>query len=146
LDGFDLVEGLVIRGGIQVEVLNGLSLHGGLVASWPHTPAITASFVVEALLEYWQAVGLPGYAQFDNDPKASAYLWAISVVWGLRHRLVDRRSFSVWYPVPSLADNQLWPKSTQADWTKSSPISPNGKIPVRRSIGSIRWSASWGLL
>lgn len=68
LDSFDLVEGLVIRGGIQVEVLNGISLHGGLVVSWPHTPAITASFVVEALLEHWRAVGRPDYVQFDNDP------------------------------------------------------------------------------
>jgi putative transposase len=67
LDSFDLVEGLVIRGGIQVEVLNGISLHGGLVVSWPHT-VITATFVVEALIEHWRAVGLPGYAQFDNDP------------------------------------------------------------------------------
>ncbi len=67
LDSFDLVEGLVIRGGIQVEVLNGISLHGGLVVSWPHT-AITAQFVAEALVEHWRAVGLPGYAQFDNDP------------------------------------------------------------------------------
>jgi transposase-like protein len=68
LDSFDLVEGLVIRGGTPVEVLNGISLHGGLVASWPHTPAITASFVVAALVEHWRAVGLPDYAQFDNDP------------------------------------------------------------------------------
>ena len=35
LDSFDIVEGLVIKGGPQVEVLNGISLHGGLVASWP---------------------------------------------------------------------------------------------------------------
>lgn len=67
LDSFDIVEGLVIRGGPQVEVLNGLSLHGGLVVSWPHT-VITAKFVVEALVEHWRAVGLPAYAQFDNDP------------------------------------------------------------------------------
>src|SRR5262245_7269337 len=67
LDSFDLVEGLVIRGGIHVEVLNGISLHGGLVMSRPH-PAITAKFVVEALVEHWRAAGLPGYAQFDNDP------------------------------------------------------------------------------
>ena len=33
LDSFDVVEGLVIKGGPQVEVLNGVSLHGGLVAS-----------------------------------------------------------------------------------------------------------------
>jgi Homeodomain-like domain len=68
LDSFDLVEGLVIQGGIHVEVLNGISLHGGLVVSRPHTSAITASFVVEALVEHWRAVGLPDYAQFDNDP------------------------------------------------------------------------------
>ena len=67
LDSFDLVEGLVIRGGIHVEVLNGISLHGGLVVSWPHT-AITADFVVGTLVEHWRAAGLPGYAQFDNDP------------------------------------------------------------------------------
>jgi hypothetical protein len=67
LDSFDIVEGLVIRGGTPVEVLTGLSLHGGLVVSWPHT-VITAKFVVEALVEHWRAVGLPGYAQFDNDP------------------------------------------------------------------------------
>jgi putative transposase len=67
LDSFDIVEGLVIRGGPQVEVLNGLSLHGGLVVSWPHT-VITAKFVVEALVEHWRTAGLPGYAQFDNDP------------------------------------------------------------------------------
>ena len=67
LDSFDIVEGLVLRGGIQVEVLNGLSLQGGLVVSWPQS-IITAKFVVEALVEHWRAVGLPGYAQFDNDP------------------------------------------------------------------------------
>jgi putative transposase len=67
LDSIDGVEGLVIRSGIQVEVLTGISLHGGLVAAWPHT-VITAAFVVEALVEHWRAFGLPGYAQFDNDP------------------------------------------------------------------------------
>jgi len=67
LDSFDGVEGLVIQGGIPVEVLNGVSLHGGLVVSWPHT-VITAQFTVESLVEHWRAVGLPGYAQFDNDP------------------------------------------------------------------------------
>jgi hypothetical protein len=67
LDSIDIIEGLVIRGGVHVEVRNGISLHGGLVVSWPHT-AITAQFVVEAVVEHWRAVGLPGYAQFDNDP------------------------------------------------------------------------------
>jgi hypothetical protein len=67
LDSIDIVEGLVIRGGPPVEVLTGISLHGGLVTAWPRT-AVTAAFVVDALVEHWRAVGLPGYAQFDKDP------------------------------------------------------------------------------
>ena len=67
LDSFDVVEGLVIKDGPQVEVLNGISLHGGLAASWPMAASVTAKLVVEALIEHWRAFGLPGYAQFDND-------------------------------------------------------------------------------
>jgi hypothetical protein len=67
LDSFDVVEGLVIKGGPQVEVLNGVSLHGGLAASWPMEASVTAKIVVESLIEHWRAFGLPGYAQFDND-------------------------------------------------------------------------------
>jgi putative transposase len=67
LDSFDVVEGLVIKGGPQVEVLNGISLHGGLTASWPMEASVTAKVVVASLIEHWRAFGLPGYAQFDND-------------------------------------------------------------------------------
>jgi hypothetical protein len=67
LDSFDVVEGLVIQDGPQVEVLNGVSLHGGLAASWPVAASVTAKLVVESLIEHWRAWGLPGYAQFDND-------------------------------------------------------------------------------
>ena len=67
LDSFDSIEGLALQGGIQLEVLTGISLHGGLAAAWPHT-TLTAKFVVRALLEHWRAGGLPDYAQFDNDP------------------------------------------------------------------------------
>jgi hypothetical protein len=67
LDSFDVVEGLVIKGGPQVEVLNGISLHGGLAASWPMEASVTAKVVVASLIEHWRAFGLPGYAQFDND-------------------------------------------------------------------------------
>ena len=67
LDSFDVVEGLVIKDGPQVEVLNGISLHGGLAASWPMEASVTAKVVVESLIEHWRAFGLPGYAQFDND-------------------------------------------------------------------------------
>jgi hypothetical protein len=67
LDSFDVVEGLVIKGGPQIEVLNGISLHGGLPASFPWEASVTAKVVVESLIEHWRAFGLPGYAQFDND-------------------------------------------------------------------------------
>ena len=72
LVSFDIVEGLVIRGGrgrrpAGVEVLNGVSLHGGLVCSWPRGGAVTAKSTMGALLEHWRAFGLPAYAQFDND-------------------------------------------------------------------------------
>ena len=60
LDTVDVVEGLVIKGGPQVEVLNAVSLHGGLVASWPGPARVTAKFVVECLVEHWREFGLPG--------------------------------------------------------------------------------------
>ena len=66
LDSFDLVEGLVIKGGTQVEVLNAISLLGGLCASWVQS-GWTAKSTVETLLEHWREHGLPDYAQFDND-------------------------------------------------------------------------------
>jgi transposase-like protein len=68
LDSWDAVEGLVIKGGTDIEVFNGVSLHGGLVASWPTSPTVTAPFVVQCLVAHWRAFGLPAYAQFDNDP------------------------------------------------------------------------------
>jgi transposase len=67
LDSIDIVEGLIIKDGPQVEVLNGVSLHGGLVISWPVASPVTATMTVTSLTEHWRAVGLPGYAQFDND-------------------------------------------------------------------------------
>jgi hypothetical protein len=66
LDSFDVVEGLVIKDGPEIEVLNGVSLHGGLVVSWPTATAVTAVFTVESLTTHWREVGLPRYAQFDN--------------------------------------------------------------------------------
>jgi putative transposase len=67
LDSFDIVEGLVIKDGPHVEVLNGVSLHGGLVVSWPTRSPVTAGMTLTSLVEHWREVGWPGYAQFDND-------------------------------------------------------------------------------
>lgn len=66
LDSFDVIEDLVIAGGAEVNVLTGISLHGGLCAAWPETQ-ITAKVTVTALIEHWREVGLPRYAKFDND-------------------------------------------------------------------------------
>jgi hypothetical protein len=68
LDSFDTIEDLVIEGGIPVEVLTGVSLHGGLIAAWPE-PAVTTDVVLAALMAHWRGWGLPAYAQFDNDTR-----------------------------------------------------------------------------
>jgi len=68
LDSFDFVEGLIIQGGPEVEVLNGMSLIGGLPVSWPSL-AWTSRIAAKALIEHWGAVGCPQYAQFDNDTR-----------------------------------------------------------------------------
>jgi putative transposase len=67
LDSIDIVEGLVIKGGPHIEVLNAVSLHGGLTASWPVASPVTSERTVAALVAHWRALGLPDYAQFDND-------------------------------------------------------------------------------
>ena len=66
LESFDFVEGLVLRGGIDAMVLNGMSLHGGLCSSWVES-AWTAKMTVRTLVDHWREHGLPTYAQFDND-------------------------------------------------------------------------------
>jgi hypothetical protein len=68
LDSFDVISGLRLKGGLELDILTGISLLGGLVAVWP-TAGVTGRSTVEALGEHWQAVGLPGYAQFDNDTR-----------------------------------------------------------------------------
>lgn len=67
VDQVDIVEGLKIKDGPLVEVLNTVSLHGGLVASWPQAASVTARSVQKALIDHWRHQGLPTYAQFDND-------------------------------------------------------------------------------
>jgi hypothetical protein len=51
VDSFDLIEGLKIKDGPLVEVLNEVSLQSGLVVSWPHPAAITAKTILLALKE-----------------------------------------------------------------------------------------------
>ena len=66
LDSFDIIEGLALERGRRFEVLTGVSLHGGVAAAWP-LPGVNARGVVATLVRHWRDVGLPAYAQFDND-------------------------------------------------------------------------------
>jgi hypothetical protein len=66
VDLWHRIEGLVIKDGPQVEVLNLISLHGHLAGSFPEGN-FTAPLVRECLLEHWRRWSLPAYAQFDND-------------------------------------------------------------------------------
>src|SRR5207247_1148840 len=68
LDQFDVVEGLHIKNGPEVEVLTVTSLHGGLVDAWPQE-AVSAANICAAIEAHWRAVGLPDYVQFDNDTR-----------------------------------------------------------------------------
>ena len=67
-DSFDVIEDLVIQGGIRLEILTGVSLLGGLPVSWP-CESVTAVGVIERLAEHWSEQGLPDYVQFDNDTR-----------------------------------------------------------------------------
>ena len=68
LDSFDVIEGLRLRGGRNLDVLTAISLHGALPAAWVE-PGVSSRSTVRALSDHWRAAGLPGYAQFDNDPR-----------------------------------------------------------------------------
>ncbi len=79
LDCFDLIDELKIAGGPLIWVLNAISLHGGLVDSWPLEKA-TAKLVFERVLKRWKREGLPTYAQFDNGTQfQGAHQFADSV-------------------------------------------------------------------
>jgi hypothetical protein len=68
LDSFDAIVGLRLLGGADLEVLTAMSVHGGLAGAWL-TSSVIAPFVTDRLIEHWRSIGLPGYAQFDNDTR-----------------------------------------------------------------------------
>lgn len=68
LEAFDIIEGLVIEGRGDVEVLTGKALWGPVAGAWP-MPAVTARATLETLVAHWQIHGLPTFAQFDNDTR-----------------------------------------------------------------------------
>lgn len=78
LDQFDYIEDLCIEGGNSFQVLNGISLHGGLVGSWPMS-RMTSENTVRKLIEFWTEFGLPDYAQFDNSTVFQGSRWPDSL-------------------------------------------------------------------
>ena len=78
LDQFDYVEDLCIEGGKTFQVLNAISLHGGLVGSWP-MKRMTAENTVQKMIEFWSEFGLPDYAQFDNSTVFQGSRWPDSL-------------------------------------------------------------------
>ena len=68
IDHFDVIEDLRIEGGPLVEVLTGCPLWGSHVMVRP-AESMGARQIVETLLQHWRSVGLPRYAQFDNDTR-----------------------------------------------------------------------------
>ncbi len=66
MDSFDFIVDLKIANGPLVSLLTGISLHGALAEAWV-MPERRTTTTLSALLERWQAWGLPAYAQFDKD-------------------------------------------------------------------------------
>jgi hypothetical protein len=67
LDSFDAIVDLPIPGG-HMDVLTGISLHGGDPDAWPGL-SVTAASTCRALLERWERTGRPAMAQWDNDTR-----------------------------------------------------------------------------
>ena len=68
LDSFDVIDGMLLTGEIPLDVLTGISLHGGLRSAWPMS-GLRSGHVAARLLARWRTDGRPGYAQFDNNAR-----------------------------------------------------------------------------
>jgi hypothetical protein len=68
LDAFDAIVDLPVFARGDMDVLTGISLHGGDPDAWPGR-SVTAAGTCTALEERWRRIGRPGYAQFDNDTR-----------------------------------------------------------------------------
>jgi len=68
LDAFDAIVDLPVFAHGDMDVLTGISLHGGDPDAWPGR-SVTAAGTCAALEERWRRIGRPAYAQFDNDTR-----------------------------------------------------------------------------
>jgi transposase-like protein len=58
LDSFDIVEGLYLFGGEEIQLLHGISLHGSLVHSVAKN-TINTEITIQTLINHWKEFGLP---------------------------------------------------------------------------------------
>ena len=68
LDLFDYIEMLKLASGPLFDVLTSVALHGAGMAAWPLRLATTTT-TVPCFQAHWQALGCPGFVQFDNDTR-----------------------------------------------------------------------------
>jgi hypothetical protein len=68
LDEFDVIVDLRLFAHGHLDVLTGISLHGGDPDAWPGR-SVTARGTCAALEERWRRIGRPAFAQFDNDTR-----------------------------------------------------------------------------
>lgn len=92
LDTLDAIVDLPVLGRGHLDVLTAVSLHGGDPDAWPGT-SVTALGTCSALEERWRRIGLPGFAQFDNDSRflgahASPDILGRVPIWVLQHGVV----------------------------------------------------------
>lgn len=68
VDAFDVIEDLAIEGKGTVDVFTTVSLWAPYAQAWP-AGAVTARYITDLLALHWRNIGLPSYAQFDNDTR-----------------------------------------------------------------------------
>jgi transposase-like protein len=140
LDSFDTIEGLVFPGPIEITVLTGISVLGGLTSCWPRL-SIKAAGVVELLLSRWRQHGLPAYAQFDNAmifqgthryPDAVGRVMRMCLLLGVTPVFAPPREPGFQNAVENL--NGRWQKKV---WNRFEPASLSALQPL-----SDRWVAA----
>jgi hypothetical protein len=129
LDSFDAIVGLRLLGGADVEVLTAMSVHGGLAGAWPASSVISP-FVTERLVQHWRSIGLPGYAQFDNDTRFLGTHGHPDVLgWARSHDCASRSGSSR--------------SSRRSVSMASRPRSKRSTVSGRRASGSARSVSIW---
>jgi hypothetical protein len=68
LESFDFIEGLKIEDGPIIDILTSIGLRDRLVWAWPEE-RFSSKKIIDLLIQHWREVGVPRFAQFDNDTR-----------------------------------------------------------------------------